>query len=35
MDLVYFIFTVGFNVDYDEKGEEGSSAFQKNAVSTI
>lgn len=29
------IFTVGYNVDHDAKGEEGSSAFQENAVSPI
>lgn len=28
-------FAVGYYVDYDAKGEEGSSSFQENAVSTI
>ena len=26
---------VGYNVDHDEKGKAGSSAFQENAISSI
>ena len=32
---IYSGFTVGHYVDYDAKGEEGSSSFQEDAVSTV